>query len=189
MAFNSADIGAFKNVWVFCEQRQGVMMPTTFELISEGRKLADELGVELCGILLGDTLFTGRELAKGMNEGDLGTVSSPNARGDELVATVKERIPGTTTTQAQQLVANAYADMQLYYANDNNWSNYIGWYADADGNYVGFWDKDSGYENAPAGAVYANKSYGYLGSAFGRYRSCYRTGAFHQEGWLIFIYI
>jgi len=54
MAFNSADIAAFKNVWVFCEQRQGVMMPTTFELISEGRKLANELGVELCGILLGD---------------------------------------------------------------------------------------------------------------------------------------
>ena len=54
MAYNSADIAAFKNVWVFCEQRQGKMMPTTFELISEGRKLADELGVELCGILLGD---------------------------------------------------------------------------------------------------------------------------------------
>ena len=45
MAFNSADTAAFKNVWVFCEQRQGKMMPTTFELISEGRKLADELGV------------------------------------------------------------------------------------------------------------------------------------------------
>ena len=56
MAFNSADIGAFKNVWVFCEQRQGKMMPTTFELISEGRKLADELGVELCGILLGNNV-------------------------------------------------------------------------------------------------------------------------------------
>jgi len=54
MAYDSADIAAFKNVWVFCEQRQGKMMPTTFELISEGRKLADELGVELCGILLGD---------------------------------------------------------------------------------------------------------------------------------------
>ena len=36
--------------------RQGKMMPTTFELISEGRKLADELGVELCGILLGDNV-------------------------------------------------------------------------------------------------------------------------------------
>ena len=56
MAFNSADTAAFKNVWVFCEQRQGKMMPTTFELISEGRKLADELGVELCGILLGDNV-------------------------------------------------------------------------------------------------------------------------------------
>ena len=56
MAFNSADTAAFKNVWVFCEQRPGKMMPTTFELISEGRKLADELGVELCGILLGDNV-------------------------------------------------------------------------------------------------------------------------------------
>ena len=56
MPFNSADTAAFKNVWVFCEQRQGKMMPTTFELISEGRKLADELGVELCGILLGDNV-------------------------------------------------------------------------------------------------------------------------------------
>ena len=53
MAFNSADIAAFKNVWVFCEQRQGVLQSTALELISEGRKLADTLGVELCGLLLG----------------------------------------------------------------------------------------------------------------------------------------
>ncbi len=53
--YNSADIGAFNGgVWVFCEQRQGKMMPTSFELISEGRKLADERGVKLYGILLGD---------------------------------------------------------------------------------------------------------------------------------------
>ena len=56
MSFNSSDIQSFKNVWVFCEQRQGKMMPTTFELISEGRKLADELGVQLSGILLGDSV-------------------------------------------------------------------------------------------------------------------------------------
>lgn len=54
MSFNNTDIAAFKDVWVFCEQRQGKLMPTDFELISEGRKLADELGVELCGLLLGD---------------------------------------------------------------------------------------------------------------------------------------
>ena len=51
--FNSADIGAFKNVWMFCEQREGKLMPTDLELISKGRDLADELGVELCGLLLG----------------------------------------------------------------------------------------------------------------------------------------
>lgn len=53
--FNSSDVAAFKGgVWVFCEQRQGTMMPTSFELISEGRKLADELDTKLYGILLGD---------------------------------------------------------------------------------------------------------------------------------------
>ena len=128
----------------------------------------DELGelmqiYNVGGILLGNTLFTGRELAKGMTDGNLGTVDGPTERGNELVRTVRERILGTTTTQAQQLINNAYLDQQLYYENDNSWSNYIGWYADENGNYVGFWDKDSGYGNAPAGAVYANKSYGYLG--------------------------
>lgn len=54
--FNNTDLAAFKGVWVFCEQRQGKLMPTDFELISEGRKLADELGVELCGLLLGDNV-------------------------------------------------------------------------------------------------------------------------------------
>ena len=54
--FNNTDLAAFKDVWVFCEQRQGKMMPTSFELISEGRKLADELGVQLCGLLLGDNV-------------------------------------------------------------------------------------------------------------------------------------
>ena len=53
MAFNNTDLAAFKDVWVFCEQRQGALMPTDFELISEGRKLANELGTKLYGILLG----------------------------------------------------------------------------------------------------------------------------------------
>ncbi len=54
MAFNNTDLAAFKDVWVFCEQRDGKLMPTDLELISEGRRLADELGVQLCGLLLGD---------------------------------------------------------------------------------------------------------------------------------------
>jgi electron transfer flavoprotein alpha subunit len=64
MAYNSMEIKAFKDVWVFCEQREGKLMPMDFELISEGRKLADELGVKLCGLLLGDHVeCLARELA------------------------------------------------------------------------------------------------------------------------------
>lgn len=134
----------------------------------------DELGElmqvhDMKGILMSDgnggtVLYTGKGVAKSLNEGILGTVDGPTERGDELVRTVKERIPGLTTTQAQQLISYAYLDGQLYYTDENNWSNYIGWYADANGNFAGFWDKDSGYENAPANAVYANRSYGYLGA-------------------------
>ncbi|MBO5317195.1 MAG: VWA domain-containing protein, partial [Oscillospiraceae bacterium] len=131
--------------------------------------------LDVKGIIMGDkngnkVLYTGKGVAESMNSGNLGSVDSPNERGDELVRTVKERIPGLTTTQAQQLIGHAYNDQQLYYVDDNNWSNYIGWYANADGEYVGFWDKDSGFENAPKDpqdpkktAVYANRSYGYLG--------------------------
>ena len=49
-----ADFSEYKGVWVFCEQRQGKLMPTDFELVSEARKLADELGCRVTGLLLGD---------------------------------------------------------------------------------------------------------------------------------------
>lgn len=53
MAEITKDLSAYKGVWVFCEQRGGVLQSTALELISEGRKLADDLGVELSGVLLG----------------------------------------------------------------------------------------------------------------------------------------
>ena len=51
-----ADFNEYKGVWVFCEQRQGALMSTDFELVSEARKLADELGCEVTGLLLGDNV-------------------------------------------------------------------------------------------------------------------------------------
>ena len=53
MSYNSAEINEFSDIWVFCEQRDGKLMNTDFELVSEGRKLADERGSKLVGILLG----------------------------------------------------------------------------------------------------------------------------------------
>ncbi len=56
MEFNSSLIEEFEDIWVFCEQRHGQMMNTSFELISEGRKLADERGVKLVGVILGHNI-------------------------------------------------------------------------------------------------------------------------------------
>ena len=47
------DLGSFKDVWVFAEQHEGRMQPVTYELLGEGRKLADQLGEKLCAVLLG----------------------------------------------------------------------------------------------------------------------------------------
>ncbi|KXG75645.1 electron transfer flavoprotein subunit alpha [Thermotalea metallivorans] len=48
------DLAQYKNVWVFAEQRQGKIMPVAIELLGEGRKLADAIGVSLCAVLLGN---------------------------------------------------------------------------------------------------------------------------------------
>lgn len=42
-----------EQIWVFCEQRGHQLMRNSFELLSEGRKLADELEAELVGVLMG----------------------------------------------------------------------------------------------------------------------------------------
>ena len=47
------NLNDYKDVWVFCEQREGKLMQTSFELLGEGRKLADDLGHKLCAVLIG----------------------------------------------------------------------------------------------------------------------------------------
>ncbi len=121
------------------------------------------------GILLGDTLFDGHMMASKLAEtgaGGLGTPENPTALGDEFIRAVKSRLGIVNTADAQQLIAKAYADGQLRYNSATDWSNYIMWYAKADGTYAGFYDKD-GTESVPEGAVYINRSYGFLGETTG----------------------
>ena len=53
---DNRDIKQFKDVWVFAEQRQGTLTPVVVELLGEGRKLADKLGVKLCALLVGSNV-------------------------------------------------------------------------------------------------------------------------------------
>ncbi|MDD5135744.1 MAG: electron transfer flavoprotein subunit alpha [Candidatus Omnitrophica bacterium] len=47
------DLSIYKDVWVFCEQKKGVIQTISFELLGEGKKLAKKLGVKLCAVILG----------------------------------------------------------------------------------------------------------------------------------------
>ncbi|PIQ09892.1 MAG: electron transfer flavoprotein subunit alpha [Hydrogenophilales bacterium CG_4_9_14_3_um_filter_59_35] len=46
-------LASYKGVWVFVEHERGQVHPVSWELMGEGRKLADMLGVELVGVVLG----------------------------------------------------------------------------------------------------------------------------------------
>ncbi len=50
------DIDLFKGVWVFAEQRGGELQKVAFELIGEGRRLADNIGQELSAVLFGHNI-------------------------------------------------------------------------------------------------------------------------------------
>ncbi|MCB2290209.1 electron transfer flavoprotein subunit alpha/FixB family protein [Clostridium sp. CS001] len=48
------NLADYKGVWVFAEQRDGELQKIALQLLGEGRRLADKLGVELTAVLLGD---------------------------------------------------------------------------------------------------------------------------------------
>ena len=48
------DFSDYKGIWVFCEQRNGELMPTDFELVSEASRLAKEIGCKVTGVVLGN---------------------------------------------------------------------------------------------------------------------------------------
>ncbi len=50
------DKSEYNGIWVFAEQREGVIAPVVFELLGKGRELADELGSELSAVLLGHNI-------------------------------------------------------------------------------------------------------------------------------------
>lgn len=54
----TVDLSAYKHVWVFAEQRDGVLQNVALELIGEGKRLADEIGdgTQICAVLVGDNV-------------------------------------------------------------------------------------------------------------------------------------
>ncbi len=118
------------------------------------------------GIRLHQTLFSGADLASNFveNGGALGTATNPSDLGNEMVFAVMQRIGTPDIDTARTLIGLAYQYGQLSYDPVTKaFSNYIGWLADADGKFLGFWHENIAESNIPANAVYVMKSYGYLG--------------------------
>lgn len=61
----TGNIDEFKNVWVFAEQREGNLQKIALELVGEGKRLADKLGVDVCAVLIG---YEVKELSKTLFE-------------------------------------------------------------------------------------------------------------------------
>lgn len=55
---------AYKGVWVFAEQRDGVVASVAYELLGVGRKLADELKTKLSAVLFGSNDEEAKELIR-----------------------------------------------------------------------------------------------------------------------------
>ena len=50
------NIADYKGVWVFAEQREGELQKVSLELLGEGKKIAEKLGVKLTALLLGKNI-------------------------------------------------------------------------------------------------------------------------------------
>ncbi len=134
------------------------------------------------GILVGgNTLFSGAELSSNFVSGGglLGTTDKPEDLGNEMVFAVKERLGLKDTDEARTLITLAYNHGQLSYTDKDNFSNYIGWYANAAGEFLGFWHEGITTMPDPSDPtltdktrpVFIVKSYGYLGSVNNQLKS------------------
>lgn len=50
------NLADYNGVWVFAEQREGMLQKVSLEILGEGRKLADKLGTKLTALVLGDNI-------------------------------------------------------------------------------------------------------------------------------------
>lgn len=63
-----------KEIWVFLEQEEGSLQRVSLEMLCKGRQMADEMGWQLCGLLLGNQVdaFTNQAFALGADRVWLG---------------------------------------------------------------------------------------------------------------------
>ena len=129
-----------------------------YDLISEYMEVRD---VE--GIVSDGALYTGESFSERLKSA-LGTTTNPTDLGNEFIWSIQARL-GVSVQDARDLVGKAFNAGQLSYNGAGQYSNYFGWWATEDKEYIGFWNGAD--TKAPANAHYAIKSYSVLGDTSG----------------------
>ena len=172
-------IQAFQDI-VNAIQLQSQYYPTLVganEELSGYVSFVDHIGeymevIDIKGVLIHNTLFSGATLAKnfaeGVNGGDLGSRENPKELGNELVHSVQARLGIADVQIARDLISLAYQHGQLRYNSASDYSNYIGWYANKAGQFLGFYNEGTtvlpeGTGNEATDPYYTFKSYLHLG--------------------------
>ena len=168
---------AFKDI-VDTIQLKSEYFPT---LVGEDKNLSgyisfvDKVGeymnvTDVKGILINNTLFSGADLAENfVSGGELGTLDNPTESGKELIASVRARIGLDSDETAKTLISLAYQNGQISYdEKTGEFSNYIGWYANAAGEFLGFYQDGvtvlpTAKGDADTDPAFVIKSYEYLG--------------------------
>ena len=163
-------IAAFDNI-VKQIQLKSKFYPTLVEgseYLSGYVSFVDKLGKymevkDIKGLLINNVLHTGQNFAKHLithyNTGNFSL--DPNDICYEFIDSIVQRL-NITPSEATTLASLAIANGQIAYdSTSNTFSNYIGWFSDANGNFVGFWHE--GIANIPANATHINRSYGFFG--------------------------
>ncbi len=134
---------------------------------------------DMKGMVVGeDTFFSGAYFSSNLIDGggELGTIDNPTPLGDELVWALRDRLgmPETLDASAQvrTLIGLAYQNEQLKFKSDYDFSNYIGWYANKNREYLGYWNEGTTTVPDPSDEsftdetrpYYLMKSYLFLGT-------------------------
>jgi len=104
------ELSAYKGVWVFAEQKKGIIQPVVFELVGKARELADALGEQVTAILLGDNVNNQTEVLIQKGADKVYVVESPHLRDYQnepyarvLSALIREYKPEIVLTGATSI--------------------------------------------------------------------------------------
>ncbi len=182
MAFTANESGDLTDAFTSIVNQISLMSKYSPTLVADNADLSgyisfvDKVGqymevTDIKGILIGEQLFTGADLSSNFvsGGGSLGTYTDPTALGIEMVAAVRTRLGLASDDDARTLIGLAYEHGQLSYTDANNYSNYIGWYANAAGKFLGFYNEGTtvlpeATGDAATDPKFLIRSYGYLGA-------------------------